>query len=357
MATTLNGEEAPSQPAGGSQESTINISSNASVQDEGNSSSNEVDLDSLNNDQSRIDSVLNFLLNYDYRKKNVGRPKKAVGRTRKQPGRGSKSSDSRRQSSVLPDEVEESLINIDDLHPGLLVDYLTKLNDFNKKLLHGINVLSNKYDMLVAKSSINQAEASGPSVSPPAPVSQQTNVTEEVKEKDLEVRVDAIEQKSVSHVLLCSGNMITEAIENHPESLRDTVVSSVCQALPEVANESDIVRVAVFGKKKKMVKIECSSERSKKKLISSARLVKPANIYFSEFLTPFRSKMFFSLRSLKKKYPSKISAVYTRDGTVFYKIPGTDGFKTIRHPNDVTNLENRLLNTEHPLDITDLENH
>ena len=123
-------------------------------------------------------------------------------------------------------------------------------------------------------------------------------------------------------------------------------MSTVCQSLPEVARETDIVRVSMFGKKKKAVKIEFSSEHCKKKLISSARREKPENIYFAEFLTPFRNKMFFSLRSLKKKYPGKISAVYTRDGIVFYKLPGTDGYKTVRHPNDITDLENRLLNTE-----------
>ena len=351
MATALIGEEVLSPSEGGSQESTVNVHLNASVDNSGNLLSNEVDLDSLNNDQSRIDSVPNFLLNYDCRKKNVGRPKKVVSKSRKQPSRGNNSGDSRRQYSVFPDEVEESLKNIDDfkdLHPGLLLDYLIKLNDFNKKLLHGINVLNNKYDMLAAKVSVRQVQDSVPMGPPPAPApaSQQKTVSEEVKGKDLEIRVDAIEQKSLSHVLLCSGDKICDAIESHSGSLKDTVVSSICQALPEVAKESDIVRVTVFGKKKKVVRVECSSEINKRKLISSARRVKPENIYFAEFLTPLRNKIFFSLRSMKNKYPNKISAVYTRDGTVFYKTPGTDGYKTIRHPKDVTDLENWLLNTE-----------
>ena len=233
-----------------------------------------------------------------------------------------------------------------DLHPGLLLDYLIKLNDFNKKLLHGINVLNNKYDMLATKLNVEQVGDSVPEGSPPAPTHQQKTVNEEGQQTDLEIRVDAIEQKSLSNVLLCSGNKITEAIENHPETLKDTVVSSICQALPEVAKASDVIRVTVFGKKKKVVKVECSSEVSKKKIVSSARRGKPANIFFAEFLTPLRNKMLFSLKSLKNKYPNKISAVYTRDGTVFYKIPGSEGFKSVRHPKEVTDLENRLLNTE-----------
>ena len=228
----------------------------------------------------------------------------------------------------------------------MLLHSLIRLNDINKKLLHGMNVLSNKFDVVAAKVGVQQVQAPASDESPPAPVPQQKTLSEEIKQNNLEVRVDAIEQKSLSHVLLCSGDKITEAIENHPETLKDTVVSSVCQALPEVARNEDIVRVTIFGRKKKAVKIECSSEQCKKKLISSARRTKPENIYFAEFLTPLRNKMFFSLRSLKNKYPEKISAVYTRDGIIFYKLPGTDGYKTVRHSKDITDLENRFLNTE-----------
>ena len=54
---------------------------NGSVNEEaGNSEFEEcledIDLDNLNDDQSRIDSVLRFLLNYNVPKKSVGRPKK-----------------------------------------------------------------------------------------------------------------------------------------------------------------------------------------------------------------------------------------------------------------------------------------
>ena len=39
----------------------------------------DIDLDNLNENQSRIDSVLKFLLNFNVPKKSVGRPKKTAG--------------------------------------------------------------------------------------------------------------------------------------------------------------------------------------------------------------------------------------------------------------------------------------
>ena len=56
--------------------------------------------------------------------------------------------------------------------------------------------------------------------------------------------------------------------------------------------------------------------------------------------------MLFSLRSLKSNFRDKISAVYTRDGNLFYKLHGDDGFKSVRNPIDVTVLERRLSGAE-----------
>ena len=109
MATAVDGEGVLSQSESSSQETMVNTLANTSVDNTGDLSIDEVDLDDLNNDQSRIDSVLNFLLKYDCRKKNIGRPKRTVGRPKKQSIPGNSSGNSRRQHSVLPDEVDESL--------------------------------------------------------------------------------------------------------------------------------------------------------------------------------------------------------------------------------------------------------
>ena len=116
--------------------------------------------------------------------------------------------------------------------------------------------------------------------------------------------------------------------------------------MPNTTEDGDIVKVSIYGKKKTHVKFECSSASVKKRIIASARHSKPVDIYFTEFLTNYRNQMLFSLRSLKSKFRDKISAVYTRDGNLFYKLHGADGFKSVRNPMDVTMLERRLSGAE-----------
>ena len=56
--------------------------------------------------------------------------------------------------------------------------------------------------------------------------------------------------------------------------------------------------------------------------------------------------MLFELRSLKVKFPNKIRAVYTREGNIFYKLSGVDGFRKIRCHGEVGELEKRLKRAE-----------
>ena len=166
----------------------------------------------------------------------------------------------------------------------------------------------------------------------------------------LEVRMDAIEQKSNADIILCSGVVIKEAIEaannGHDTDLKANVISAIKNALPGKAEVDEIVRVSPFGKKKTHVKIVCSSVEVRKKLIAYARREKPDNIYFSEFLTSYRNGLFYSLRSLRNRFREKISAAYVRDGNIYYKLHDTDGFKNVRTQLDITNLEKKLTESE-----------
>ena len=82
----------------------------------------ETILSELKNDQLVIDATEKFLLNFKFQKRIRGRPKAgAVGAT-----------------PELPETVNEnlrSITDINDLHAGLLLDYIVKLNKFNKRLL------------------------------------------------------------------------------------------------------------------------------------------------------------------------------------------------------------------------------
>ena len=156
-----------------------------------------------------------------------------------------------------------------------------------------------------------------------------------------------------SNILLCSGQIIDDVIQSPPETLKDVVIAKISHAIPDVVDGEEIVRVTPFGRRRKHVKIECSSAYIKNKIINRARQVRPSNMYFSEFLTQRRNKMLHALRSLKVKYPNRIQAVYTRNGNLFYKIGGADGFRRVCYPEEVTELQKRLSRAEESRDILD----
>ena len=166
---------------------------------------------------------------------------------------------------------------------------------------------------------------------------------------ELESCADAIEQRLNANFLLCSGAIIREAIGTDTSDTRDLkkrISSCISRALPNIIEEVDIVKVTPFGRRRTHVKVECSSVTVKKRIITSARHSKPQDVFFTEFLTKYRNQLLFSLRSLKNKFSDKISAVYTRDGNIFYKLTGEDGFKSVRNIMDVTKLEGWLSGAE-----------
>ena len=322
----------------------------------GDFSPDEIDIDGLSENQSRIDSVLKFLLHYNCPKKNVGRPKKQAGKAVKDLNVITDASREKEQDFAFPDGVSENMKNLTDIrdvHPGVLLDYLVKLNDFNKKILQSVGTLHKKCNELATKlCAVSTSEATNDRLPLPQTVQAQSRPafdvasSERSKEVELESRVDAIEQRSKSNILLCSGAIISEVIGADSGDLENKVISCVGRSLPNTTEDGDIVKVSIYGKKKTHVKIECSSASVKKRIIASARHSKPVDIYFTEFLTKYRNQMLFSLRSLKSKFRDKISAVYTQDGNLFYKLHGDDGFKSVRNPMDVTMLEGRLSGAE-----------
>ena len=105
------------------------------------STGDELDLDSLNNEQMKIDRVLNYLMNFNCPKKKIGRPRKARGKPN---ASASKKSSSNRPSQQPEDSNEENIPDIRAIDSSKLMDSLTSVNHFNKKFLKGICALSKK---------------------------------------------------------------------------------------------------------------------------------------------------------------------------------------------------------------------
>ena len=147
------------------------------------------------------------------------------------------------------------------------MDYLVKLNDFNKKILQTVGVLHKKYSELELKSRqfnpLISARVSGGGIpnlmNEATPLGDvEVDLRGPAKEVQLETRLDAIEQKSNANIVLCSGPSIREIIGNKPENLKEAVISNISNVMPGVMDEGDISRVSPYGKQKTHVKIDKS---------------------------------------------------------------------------------------------------
>ena len=257
----------------------------------------------------------------------------------------------------MPDSVSDGLKSFTDinvLHPGVLLDHLKKINSFNKRILNSLDCLKAKYDTLLDKVEsyettpkiLRSHDTHNTPITPLtpnhaenviAPTSSSNN-----SNHDLILKIDTLEQKSYSDILLCSGDEIDNILsQNNTDNLEDKLKNKLRDVNLNI-NDEHINKVVPFGKDRKRLKIYCSSVSAKNKILNELRKRKPEKIFCSEFLTAYRSNLFFKLRSLKRKYPDKLTAVYTRGGSIFYKrLPGNE-YRSIRSLNDITILDQQL---------------
>ena len=303
----------------------------------------EVDVESLKQQQSKIDATLNYLLKADY--------------TRRKPGRPPKVTKSHANGDEVPDSVTKVLkgfTNINELHPGVLLDHLNKLNTFNRKILHNFNLLNDKFVHLSKQFDslkVNSAESALLTVSAPSsPVSvppPSVPATDQLLSKneniDLSLKIDAIEQRTYENVLTLNGADIDEILNQ--EKNTDVIKTKTIQKIKLVTNEvteSDIEKIVVLGQRKKIIKLTLSSQNSKNKILINARRKRQPNFYFGEFLTVFRNNLFRNARNLKRSYPDRISSVYTRSGNIYYKLANNNNHRQIRHQQDLDELERQI---------------
>ena len=301
----------------------------------------EFDYSELKKEQEIIDKGLNFLLNFKH-KKPFGRPPKNV------------SNSAETNSLKVPDFVSptlKSITNLNDLHPGVLLDYLIKINSFNKKILHHCNDLHTKVQTLNDKfdSTANIENVTPPIVyvspEPHSPTQSNEAIAATIaKNEQLELKLDALEQKSLSNILTCSGDIVNDIHSSSTGDNRDlmlTFTDKLKLHLPVIEN-GDITNVTSLGRDKKVLKICCANYQVKIRILKKIRDLKLPNIYFSEYLTSFRQSLYYKLRSLKKTYPSLISSTYTRGGNIFFKLPGDTRFYFLRTNQDLENLKVKL---------------
>ena len=327
----------------------FNFSFNEDIQ------SNQVSASDLRDEQAVIDKTIKFLLNYSCTKKKAGRPR--AGETSKH--------------LQVPDTVNEffkTLNNINELHGGVLLDYLIKINKFNKKLLNNFEILNNKYEDLVTlvkrkepydnvnKTDLHLSSESSelpnelPTSAKVDPSSVNTNVSLEQQKNndDLRIKIDIIEQKSYSDTVICSGNIvdgILADVNSNDVGLKDCTISKIRSLYPNIEN-IEIHKVVIFGRDKKLLRITCTDKLNKDRLLNEARRVKlnRSEIFFNEYLTSYRNKLFYKLRNLRKTYPNSISTAYTRDGNIYYKLSSSVNSIILLRDSQLNDLELKLRN-------------
>ena len=68
---------------------------------------------------------------------------------------------------------------------------------------------------------------------------------------------------------------------------------------------------------KRSILLKLSHRERKRDLLSACRTVKPSGLYINESLTPARSKLLYSLRQLKKQFPTTVDGCGSQNGRIY----------------------------------------
>ena len=161
-------------------------------------------------------------------------------------------------------------------------------------------------------------------------------------------RVEEIENNINSHILLCRGPEVEEKVTKATAS----GVTNVNQIKAELCNEicgediSEIsvgsLSVSVYGKRRKVLKVECTNIFTRNFLLKQARIRKPNGIYVVEFLAPNKLLLYRKLLELKKRYQGKIKVVQIRNNSICYKLNIEDQFCRVNSLSEIEEIESRL---------------
>ena len=227
------------------------------------------------------------------------------------------------------------------------------MNSLNNKLLNSFTILSEKYDDLSNKYNLLSERIDNTPSTIPTQSAESTSSIIASSHRDttlsnegvtsLQLKIDSHEQKSYDNILLMNGPIVQECLNenDHDHSWKENTIEKIKGQIPNIPMNT-IQDISVLGKSKRQLKITCSDVKSKTKILIEAKKKKSQQIFFSEYLTDFRFKLYISLRNLKKAHPRRLTAVYTRYGNIFYKLDSKPEHHMLRHQKDIDELECQL---------------
>ena len=242
----------------------------------------------------------------------------------------------------------------------LLIECLERLNNQNKALLCKLSEFESKINK---KCSEGESDVVEPNLYHKDDVTLSTQKLDEVTQRieklekerippnplftDVSKRVEKLENNVNNHLLICRGSEVESKISKatvngtiNLNKIKAELCSELCgDTISEISVGS--LSLSLFGKKKNILKIECSSIFVRNFILKQARNKKPKGIYVTEFLASEKLPVYRKLLELKRK-TDKIKKIQIRGGKVFYKLESEDRFLQIDSLDEVRVMEESL---------------
>ena len=101
--------------------------------------------------------------------------------------------------------------------------------------------------------------------------------------------------------------------------IKSAITSEIYSFITKTIAENDITELSIVGRARKHLIVVLASANMKSSILQGARLNHPTNVYINEYLNQKRSALLYKHRVIKKDNPA-IGSVYTRNGSIYYKL-------------------------------------
>ena len=143
----------------------------------------------------------------------------------------------------------------------------------------------------------------------------------------LEVKIDQVEQDTLSKtIIMVQGVSNDSLLENNLQDMKynisgikSAIMSEIDSFITQTFAENDITEFSIVCRGHKHLKVVLASANMKSSILHGARLNHPTNVYINDYLTQKRSALLYKLCVIKKDNPA-IGSVYTRNGSIYYKL-------------------------------------
>ena len=101
--------------------------------------------------------------------------------------------------------------------------------------------------------------------------------------------------------------------------IKSAIISEIDSFITQTFAENNITELSIVGSARTHLKVVLASTNVKSSILQGARSNHKTNIYINEYLTQKRSALLYKLCVIKKDNYA-IGSVYTRNGSIYYKL-------------------------------------